>query len=72
MTERPHHPPLPYPTLSGAARVWARIAALSFGGPAGQIAAMDHVGVGRLACHVACYTDAAEKDQQFADCRRHA
>lgn len=27
-----------YPTLSEATKVWARIAALSFGGPAGQIA----------------------------------
>jgi chromate transporter len=30
----------PYPTLGEATRVWARIAALSFGGPAGQIAVM--------------------------------
>lgn len=29
-----------YPTLREAAKVWARIAALSFGGPAGQIAVM--------------------------------
>ena len=29
-----------------AARVWARVAALSFGGPAGQIAVMVPVGVG--------------------------
>src|ERR1700743_72313 len=29
-----------YPTLSEAATTWARIAALSFGGPAGQIAVM--------------------------------
>jgi chromate transporter len=29
-----------YPTLGEAARVWGRIAALSFGGPAGQIAVM--------------------------------
>lgn len=32
--------PLEYPTLAEATRVWARIAALSFGGPAGQIAVM--------------------------------
>ncbi|MBP0485164.1 chromate efflux transporter [Sagittula salina] len=32
-----------YPTLSEAARVWARIAALSFGGPAGQIAVMHRI-----------------------------
>lgn len=43
MTEQPHHTSLPYPTLSEAARVWARIAALSFGGPAGQIAVMHRI-----------------------------
>jgi chromate transporter len=32
-----------YPTLGEATRVWARIAALSFGGPAGQIALMHRV-----------------------------
>jgi chromate transporter len=32
-----------YPTLAEAARVWARIAALSFGGPAGQIAVMHRI-----------------------------
>ncbi len=38
MTDRPNHP-----TLAEATRVWARIAALSFGGPAGQIAVMHRV-----------------------------
>jgi chromate transporter len=38
MTDRPE-----YPTLTEAARVWARIAALSFGGPAGQIAVMHRI-----------------------------
>lgn len=33
----------PYPTLREATWVWARIAALSFGGPAGQIAVMHRV-----------------------------
>jgi chromate transporter len=33
----------PYPTLAEAARVWARIGLLSFGGPAGQIALMQRV-----------------------------
>ncbi|WP_370343466.1 chromate efflux transporter [Pararhodobacter marinus] len=33
----------PYPSLAEAARVWARIAALSFGGPAGQIAVMHRI-----------------------------
>ena len=32
-----------YPTLGQAALVWARIAALSFGGPAGQIAVMHRI-----------------------------
>lgn len=32
-----------YPTLGEATRVWARIAALSFGGPAGQIAVMHRI-----------------------------
>ena len=38
MPVAPHHP-----SLSEAARVWARIAALSFGGPAGQIAVMHRI-----------------------------
>ena len=38
MTERPKAP-----TLGEATRVWARIAALSFGGPAGQIAVMHRI-----------------------------
>ncbi|MGP9805080.1 chromate efflux transporter [Paracoccus sp. NSM] len=33
----------PYPTLSEAVRVWARIGLLSFGGPAGQIALMHRI-----------------------------
>ncbi len=33
----------PYPTLAEATRVWSRIALLSFGGPAGQIALMHRV-----------------------------
>lgn len=33
----------PYPTLGQAARVWAKIGLLSFGGPAGQIAMMHRV-----------------------------
>jgi chromate transporter len=40
MTERP-----PYPTLAEATRVWARVALLSFGGPAGQIAVMHRITV---------------------------
>ena len=32
-----------YPSLGEAARVWARIALLSFGGPAGQIATMHRI-----------------------------
>ena len=32
-----------YPSLSEATRVWARVAALSFGGPAGQIAVMHRI-----------------------------
>ena len=32
-----------YPTLAEASRVWARIALLSFGGPAGQIAVMHRI-----------------------------
>lgn len=35
--------PANYPTLGDAAKVWARIAALSFGGPAGQIAVMHRI-----------------------------
>lgn len=38
MTDHP-----PHPTLSDATRTWARIAALSFGGPAGQIAVMHRI-----------------------------
>jgi chromate transporter len=41
--EKPQTAPLGYPSLSEAARVWARIAALSFGGPAGQIAVMHRI-----------------------------
>lgn len=33
----------PYPSLAQAARVWARIGLLSFGGPAGQIALMHRI-----------------------------
>jgi chromate transporter len=33
----------PFPTLSQATRVWARIGLLSFGGPAGQIALMHRI-----------------------------
>ncbi|MBL8561402.1 MAG: chromate efflux transporter [Gemmobacter sp.] len=36
-------PPPDFPTLAEATRVWARIAALSFGGPAGQIAVMHRI-----------------------------
>ncbi|SEM54632.1 chromate transporter [Gemmobacter aquatilis] len=36
-------PDMPYPTLAEATRVWARIALLSFGGPAGQIAVMHRI-----------------------------
>lgn len=32
-----------HPSLAEAARVWARIALLSFGGPAGQIALMHRI-----------------------------
>src|SRR5512138_1797427 len=32
-----------HPTFAEAARTWARIAALSFGGPAGQIAVMHRI-----------------------------
>ena len=35
--------PPPYPTLVEATRVWARVALLSFGGPAGQIAVMHRI-----------------------------
>ena len=34
-----------YPSLGEATRTWARIAALSFGGPAGQIAVMHRITV---------------------------
>ncbi len=33
----------PYPSFAEAARTWARVAALSFGGPAGQIAVMHRI-----------------------------
>ena len=36
-------PPSAFPTLAEATRVWARVAALSFGGPAGQIAVMHRI-----------------------------
>lgn len=39
----PPSPTPPHPTLAEATRVWARIAALSFGGPAGQIAVMHRI-----------------------------
>jgi len=39
---------LPYPSFGEALRVWARIAALSFGGPAGQIAVMHRIVVDEL------------------------
>ena len=35
--------PPPKPTLSEATRTWAQVAALSFGGPAGQIAVMHRI-----------------------------
>lgn len=35
--------PRAYPTLAEAMRVWARVAGLSFGGPAGQIAVMHRI-----------------------------
>ncbi|GAA0568550.1 chromate efflux transporter [Caenispirillum bisanense] len=39
-----HPPPRPrLPTLAEATRTWARVAALSFGGPAGQIAVMHRI-----------------------------
>ncbi|MFN3938021.1 MAG: chromate efflux transporter [Gemmobacter sp.] len=36
-------PGRPYPSLGEAARIWARIGILSFGGPAGQIALMHRI-----------------------------
>lgn len=36
-------PSRPYPTLTEATRIWARIGLLSFGGPAGQIALMHRI-----------------------------
>ena len=33
----------PYPSLGEALRVWLRVAMLSFGGPAGQIAVMHRI-----------------------------
>ncbi|MGE0280056.1 MAG: chromate efflux transporter [Rhizobiaceae bacterium] len=38
----------PYPSFGEALRVWARVAALSFGGPAGQIAVMHRIVVDEL------------------------
>lgn len=35
--------PPPYPTLAQTARVWGRVALMSFGGPAGQIAVMHRI-----------------------------
>ncbi|AUH63347.1 chromate efflux transporter [Paracoccus zhejiangensis] len=43
MTEPADQTARPYPTLAEATRVWARVAALSFGGPAGQIAVMHRI-----------------------------
>src|SRR4051794_13254422 len=44
MSERQAQAPPPHDIpLSEAVRVWARIAALSFGGPAGQIAVMHRI-----------------------------
>jgi hypothetical protein len=37
----------PYPSLGEALRVWLRVAMLSFGGPAGQIAVMHRILVHR-------------------------
>jgi len=42
---RPASPRADWPTLGEATRVWARVAALSFGGPAGQIAVMHRITV---------------------------
>jgi chromate transporter len=39
----PATPAAPHPTLAEATRVWARVALLSFGGPAGQIAVMHRI-----------------------------
>ncbi len=43
MTDASLAPAQAYPTLADAARVWARVALLSFGGPAGQIAVMHRI-----------------------------
>ena len=43
MSTTGHAPAPPLPSFPEAARVWARIAALSFGGPAGQIAVMHRI-----------------------------
>ncbi|WP_299841149.1 chromate efflux transporter [uncultured Paracoccus sp.] len=48
MTETPNKLARRYPTLAEATRVWARVAALSFGGPAGQIAVMHRIIVEEL------------------------
>ena len=42
-TPRGEAPTQGYPTLAEATRVWARVALLSFGGPAGQIAVMHRI-----------------------------
>jgi len=42
-TPRSEAPAQDYPTLAEATRVWARVALLSFGGPAGQIAVMHRI-----------------------------
>lgn len=34
---------VPYPSLKEATRTWVRVALLSFGGPAGQIAVMHRI-----------------------------
>ena len=34
---------IPYPSLREATRTWVRVALLSFGGPAGQIAVMHRI-----------------------------
>ena len=41
--DKPQQPLEPVPSLRGALPCWLKIAALSFGGPAGQIAVMHRV-----------------------------
>src|SRR5262245_4156978 len=41
--DRPSRQMAAYPTFAEAVRTWARVAALSFGGPAGQIAVMHRI-----------------------------